>query len=91
MKKYFAAVVVVFLFSACNTNSTNQTASEPTAAAKKENTVKVAELATNKDFVCDMELTEPLGDTTMYNGKMYGFCHENCKAEFLKDPAKYVK
>jgi YHS domain-containing protein len=38
-----------------------------------------------------MELEEDgIADTTTYEGKIYGFCASECKAEFLKEPSKYL-
>lgn len=34
---------------------------------------------------------EEVKDTIDYKGKTYGFCNESEKAEFISNPAKYVK
>jgi YHS domain-containing protein len=45
-----------------------------------------------KDPVCGMNIDEKkAAGTTAYTGTMYYFCSPNCKAEFDKNPSKYVK
>jgi YHS domain-containing protein len=48
-------------------------------------------LAMNNDPVCGMPVAEDYNDTTLYNGKIYGFCSTDCKTEFLKNPKEYLK
>jgi membrane fusion protein, copper/silver efflux system len=47
------------------------------------------------DPVCGMEVDEArakaAGKTSMYQGKTYYFCAEECKERFDKEPGKYVK
>ena len=38
------------------------------------------------DPACGMPLTAGIGDTVHYNGKVFGFCSDECKQAFLKDP-----
>lgn len=46
---------------------------------------------TAKDPVCGMSLKiEGAAHTAEYLGKTYYFCSEDCKAAFLKDPAKFA-
>ncbi len=46
---------------------------------------------TAKDPVCGMSLKiEGATHTAEYLGKTYYFCSEDCKAAFLKDPAKFA-
>lgn len=46
--------------------------------------------AGDKDLVCNMKIKQGDCDTLHYNGKIYGFCAENCKESFQKDPQKYI-
>jgi YHS domain-containing protein len=41
---------------------------------------------------CPVDPKSPIDPavTYMYNGKLYGFCCEDCVKEFKKDPAKYA-
>ena len=44
-----------------------------------------------KDPVCGMEVDEKTAQyKSEYSGKTYYFCALGCKAEFEKNPAKYV-
>ncbi len=83
-------IIVVAVMAACNTHN-NAKADEKADAPKPAITVKVADLATNMDNVCGMKLEDGhIGDTTTYQGKIYGFCSSECKAEFLKDPQSHL-
>ncbi|MFN8276525.1 MAG: YHS domain-containing protein [Chitinophagales bacterium] len=63
-----------------------------TAPSPEDKTVKMnVALAVDKDLVCGMKVTPAsLKDTFTYEGKVYGFCNEGCKAEFAQDPKKYL-
>jgi YHS domain-containing protein len=44
------------------------------------------------DPVCGMKIDERAsGFHSMYEGKKYSFCSENCKQEFEADPEEYVE
>ncbi len=62
-------------------------ADEKKAPAKQDQ--KVAAKA--KDPVCGMEVDTKTSDKSTYNGKTYYFCSRGEKAEFDKNPSKYVK
>lgn len=48
-------------------------------------------LASAKDPVCGMPVSgEGIADTTMNEGKIYGFCNTACKDEFNGNPGKYL-
>ena len=55
-------------------------------------TVKyTADMVVNKnDFACGMPVTAGISDTCHIDNKAYGFCSPECKAEFMKDPKKYL-
>jgi YHS domain-containing protein len=84
----FMALLVSALLVACNHGE------KPAENMEKMKTtgpqgvkMSVTQLASNKDYSCGMTLTDDaIGDTTTYNGKIYGFCSSECKAEFLKNP-----
>ena|SRR5450755_2213358 len=44
-----------------------------------------------KDPSCGMPLSAGIEDTLHYNGKVYGFCSDECKQIFLKDPKTLAK
>ncbi len=43
-----------------------------------------------KDPVCGMELEKEKAQESSYNGEDYYFCCFHCKAEFEKEPTKYI-
>ena len=66
----------------------SQVPREPKAAA-----TEAAEGAPSRleDPVCSMPVDPKTAAKSVYNGKAYYFCSKEHKAEFDKDPAKYVK
>lgn len=44
----------------------------------------------NKDLMCGMPLTSSAVDTTIYKGKIYGFCSSRCKEAFKKNPVSFI-
>jgi len=44
-----------------------------------------------KDPNCGMPVTAGIEDTVHYNGKVYGFCSDECKQAFLKNPVELAK
>lgn len=43
-----------------------------------------------KDVVCGMEVNSPSPWQSIYQGKTFEFCSENCKTKFDENPEKYV-
>lgn len=81
------------LLAACNNKQTETTSTENTEAAAeaKAPELTLANLSDKTDHVCGMELAEGgIADTAHLGDKVYGFCAAECKAEFVKDPAKYI-
>jgi putative intracellular protease/amidase/YHS domain-containing protein len=60
------------------------------AALHPEKVFKNMKFDNGKDLVCGMPLKGDVGDTAQYNGKLYGFCSKECKAEFKKNPLAYL-
>ena len=53
--------------------------------------IEVRDLTVNKDLVCGMLLEDgSVADTTLYEGKLYGFCAAECKTAFLDSPQVYL-
>jgi YHS domain-containing protein len=49
------------------------------------------EMVVNKtDFACGMPVSAGISDTCHFEDKAYGFCSAECKAEFQKEPKKYL-
>ncbi|HWB62318.1 MAG TPA: YHS domain-containing protein [Chitinophagales bacterium] len=94
MKKLSFGYVLAaaLLLGACNQHNAEKAKEETPAAEHKAISMDVSTLGSNKDLVCGMTLSNgEIGDTTSYSGKVYGFCSSECKAEFTKDPQKYLK
>jgi YHS domain-containing protein len=87
-------LLVSLLFTACSQHSNNEDAvakaKAKIEAAKPANKFPGVEFASKKDLSCGMPLAAGLEDTAHYNGKIYGFCSNECKDSFLTDPEKYL-
>lgn len=99
MRYLFFLLVAIVAVMACNNNKTEQEAKQPADSSMHMDTMQKAapakdfsklDFAYKKDLVCHMPLTAGIGDTASFKGKLYGFCSEECKKEFEKDPAGYV-
>jgi len=44
-----------------------------------------------RDVVCGMNVDEKNSKKTVYKGKEFYFCSEECRKTFDKNPRKYVK
>lgn len=85
-KMLYVYLPAALLLASCNAGT--KTENTTTTPAPE---LKVADLSSNKDYVCGMELADGgVADTAQYDGKVYGFCATECKQEFLKEPAKYL-
>lgn len=95
MKKLFFAfsVVLTIFLPSCNskTNQTGEHDINSPSPHQKEHQVPLSQLAAGTDLVCGMPLEEGgIADTILHEGKIYGFCASECKAEFSKDPVAYL-
>lgn len=57
--------------------------------AKPEFTREMVDNA--RDPSCGMPLTAMVEDTLHYKGKVYGFCSDECRDEFKKNPGELAK
>jgi YHS domain-containing protein len=82
-------LVISFFLTACNSN-TPESKNIETKQAKPR--LSIAMLSIPHDYVCGMDLDrdEFVADTTLYNGKVYGFCAPECKQEFIKNPQQFL-
>lgn len=83
--------VGVVLLVACkhqppSNTTTTQTATEQPAGEKAPAVV----LANTIDPICEMSVDGSVEDTVHYQDKVYGFCSEHCKKEFMEEPGKYL-
>ena len=86
----FLTAVAMMVFNACHQKSHLDKNPVPVTESKGV-AVKLADLTSDKDFVCGMPLEEGnIADTTSYEGKLYGFCSVECKTAFLKNPKNYL-
>jgi YHS domain-containing protein len=91
MKKILFTLFLVSTLTAISCNNTAEQpapAAETPAMAEPEAPKYTAEMVVNKtDFTCGMPTSAGISDTCHYEGKAYGFCSAECKAEFQKNPA----
>ncbi len=92
MKLYLSVIIMLLLVTGCNQKpGTTEKPADTKVADQKTISIKLAEFASPKDLYCGMPLEEgSIADTTMYDGKLYGFCSTECKTEFLKDPQGHL-
>ena len=87
----YGVLAVSVALGACNQKSAAPKSDDKMSADSKGVKIKLSELASNKDYNCGMTLEEgSIADTTTYQGKIYGFCSPECKADFLKDPEAHL-
>jgi YHS domain-containing protein len=87
---------VIGFSSSCNNKSAKTDKTEMSAsdkgAEKSGVNIKLSQLASKTDYSCKMTLENgAIADTTMYEGKIYGFCSTECKNDFLKDPKGHLE
>jgi YHS domain-containing protein len=95
IKRYSSIAVVLAAFFACqhHPDSTRKTVKDSAgshAAMGVDPSLKALHFDYGKDPACGMPLHAGLLDSTVYKGKLYGFCSKECKDAFLKDPASYL-
>ena len=93
--KSLTILLGIFLFAA----SCSEQAKEPQTKTTEnqaqmetpENPHFTSDMVVNtKDYACGMPISAGISDTCHYEGKIYGFCSAECKAEFQKNPVKYL-
>ena len=104
-KKLVLASLIVLLF-ACNAGPKEQAGKDvavpmPQSAAPAKDSSMPAPATTDKfagiqfasqrDTVCNMSIASGVEDTLQLNGKVYGFCSTECKAEFAAQLVKEKK
>ena len=89
MKILIYLLLLVIVFS-CNKKEAN-VVKETTSVIDPKNPLNKLKYDNKIDFYCKMDITKyGVSDTTLYKGKLYGFCAKMCKDEFLKNPEKYL-
>ncbi|MFN8300383.1 MAG: hypothetical protein U0T75_14880 [Chitinophagales bacterium] len=86
MRKLLMSAAVLVALTACNNKPAETNTPEASAPAPKSEFVdiKVAQLSTNVDPGCGMTVEDgSIADTATVDGKLYGFCSKECKADYL--------
>lgn len=98
----FIAAMLVVVFVSCNEEPAVKAADSDMAPVKHGASMEhhasadsaakyTPDMVANKrDFICGMPVTAGIADTAHYNGKVYGFCASECKAEFLQNPQAHL-
>ena len=94
MRNSIVILSFTILSHACS-NNTQKTAVENKPAAMESTMENHSQFTTEMvvnttDFACGMPVSAGISDTCHYEDKAYGFCSAACKAEFQKEPAKYL-
>jgi len=91
----FLYTICLFVLAAClgcssgemsKTNASTMTSS----ASKAAEDLKNLKFDYPKDPACGAALSEGIGDSTEYKGKLYGFCSKECKDKFVKSPESFL-
>ena len=86
-----AFCVAGIMLASCDHKSNNEAKDISAPVPQTGVDIAAAALGSKKDLVCGMEMKDgAIADTAMYQSKAYGFCSSECKAEFVKEPAKYL-
>jgi YHS domain-containing protein len=85
-------LIMLAMGSACKQKPNTEMTSIPVRVADSTKPkFKAAMVDNKKDPSCGMPVTAGIEDTVHYDGKIYGFCSEECKNAFLKNPVAMVK
>jgi YHS domain-containing protein len=85
-------IILTGIFFSCNQKPNPATTSvefHKSDSIQKKFTASMVD--NKKDPSCGMPLTAGIEDTAHYNGRVYGFCSDECKQIFLKDPKTLAK
>jgi YHS domain-containing protein len=99
---FFLSSTLAILFSACDhpqqtgnsaiiVQSDTAQKNYTTTADSTKKKFTVAMVDNKKDPNCGMPVTAGIEDTVHYKGKVYGFCSDECKQAFLKNPEALAK
>ena len=92
-------IILSLAFAACNAKPQTETTtvakdSVESMVPKADTTAPkftAAMVDNKKDPNCGMPVTAGIMDTVHYKGKVYGFCSDECRDAFLKNPVAMVK
>ncbi len=84
---------IITLFACSNNNQDTAVENKPAemeSSMDKHSHFKPEMVANTIDFACGMPVSAGISDTCHFEDKAYGFCSAECKAEFQKEPSKYL-
>jgi YHS domain-containing protein len=87
-------LIAVFFVISCHSAASNESHPDSAVPIKTDSTAAkftAAMVDNRKDPSCGMPVTAGIEDTLHYSGKVYGFCSEECKQAFLKNPVELAK
>lgn len=94
MKNTIIALSFIFIALACSNNKQNAAVenkpAEMEAEMENQSQFKPEMVVNTTDFACGMPVSAGISDTCHFEDKAYGFCSAECKAEFQKEPSKYL-
>jgi YHS domain-containing protein len=94
MRNPIVILSFIIIALACSNNKQDAAAENKPAAMEssmENHSQFTPEMVVNTtDFACGMPVSAGISDTCHYENKAYGFCSAECKAEFQKEPAKYL-
>jgi YHS domain-containing protein len=83
--------ICTFVYSCNQQPQITNTPSEMRQHDSAEKKFTASMVDNRKDPNCGMPVTAGIEDTVHYNGKVYGFCSDECKQAFLKNPSGLAK
>jgi len=90
------AIAILFTVLSLSCSSNKQDAAVENKPAEMESSMdshsqfKPEMVVNTTDFACGMPVSAGISDTCHFEDKAYGFCSSECKAEFQKEPTKYL-
>jgi YHS domain-containing protein len=93
-------LISMLAITACHQNPKSEESDAANAAVTDTMVVKAdsskpkftaAMVDNKKDPNCGMPVTAGIADTVHYKGKVYGFCSDECRDAFLKNPEALAK
>jgi YHS domain-containing protein len=84
-------ILSAMILSCTQKPATAATTTQPVTTDTLKPRFTKAMVDNKKDPSCGMPLTADIEDTVHYMGKVYGFCSDECKQAFLKNPGELAK
>lgn len=94
MRNTFLTLSFIFIALSCSNNKQNDAVenkpAEMESSMENHSHFKPEMVVNTTDFACGMPVSAGISDTCHFEDKAYGFCSAECKAEFQKEPTKYL-